>query len=139
MYILVKPDQSTVYPYSVNQFRLNNPNTSFRTDITDGELAQWGMYPVTVSPDPSFDAKKYKVESGQPELVNGGWVINKTLVPLTEDELSAIESEKQHEINVQNREYLASTDWYVVRQIETGIEIPGYILLAREAARASIV
>lgn len=139
MYILVKPDQTTVYPYSIKRLMRDNPNTSFRPDMTDSELSQWGMFPVTVLPNPSFNAEKHKVESSQPELINGSWVINKTLVPLTVDELSAIELEKQNVINIESREYLASTDWYVIRQIETGIDVPEDILSAREVARAAIV
>ena len=34
--------------------------------------------------------------------------------------------------------YLADTDWYVIRKAETGKEIPGNILSAREAARADL-
>lgn len=34
--------------------------------------------------------------------------------------------------------YLADTDWYVARKVETGKEIPADILSAREAARADL-
>lgn len=140
MYILVKPDQTTVYPYSFYQLRRDNPRTSFRTDMTDSELAQWGMFPVIEAPDSVFDPEQYKeVVSSWPELVNGDWVINKTVVPLTEDELASIQLEKQNIINAHNREILASTDWYVIRKSETGIEVPIDITIIRETARALIV
>lgn len=42
-------------------------------------------------------------------------------------------------INEEARAYLNSTDWYVVRFIETGVPIPQDILDARQAARDSIV
>lgn len=45
----------------------------------------------------------------------------------------------QEEINAENRAYLASTDWYVVRFAETGVAIPADILSARQAARDAIV
>jgi hypothetical protein len=139
MYILVKPDQTTVYPYAYYQLIRDNPSTSFRPDMTDSELAQWGMFPVIETPDPAFDPEQYKVVSSQPELVNRVWVINKTLVPLTEDELADIQLEKQNQINIQNKEYLSSTDWYVIRQTETGVEIPMEISMARSDARAAII
>jgi hypothetical protein len=41
--------------------------------------------------------------------------------------------------NAQAREYLASTDWYVVRKMETGVEIPQDVLDTRSAARAAVV
>ena len=49
------------------------------------------------------------------------------------------EQEIQAKVNFKALEYLASTDWYVVRLIETGKPIPEDILLAREAARAAII
>lgn len=45
----------------------------------------------------------------------------------------------QEEINAENRAYLASTDWYIIRQQETGTPVPQDILDARAAARAAIV
>jgi hypothetical protein len=45
----------------------------------------------------------------------------------------------QAKANADSRAYLASTDWYVVRFAETGVEIPSDILAARQAARESIV
>lgn len=45
----------------------------------------------------------------------------------------------QQQNNATARQYLASTDWYVIRMQETGTPIPQDILDAREAARASVV
>lgn len=41
--------------------------------------------------------------------------------------------------NKKSKAYLAETDWYVVRKVETGVEIPQQILDARAEARLSIV
>jgi hypothetical protein len=43
--------------------------------------------------------------------------------------------QKQEQINKESREYLKSTDWYVIRHQETGEAIPQDILDARQAAR----
>lgn len=40
--------------------------------------------------------------------------------------------------NQEKRAYLLSTDWYVIRQAETGIPVPEDILEARQLARESI-
>jgi hypothetical protein len=45
----------------------------------------------------------------------------------------------QEEINAENRAYLASTDWYIIRSQETGTPVQQDILDARSAARAAIV
>lgn len=45
---------------------------------------------------------------------------------------------KQEEVNREARAYLASTDWYITRRTEIGIEVPKEILEKREAARAIV-
>ena len=45
----------------------------------------------------------------------------------------------QIRINADALAYLASTDWYVIRKQETGVEIPADILAKRQEARDSIV
>ena len=45
----------------------------------------------------------------------------------------------QGRVNRHALDYLASTDWYVVRQVERGIPVPQDILDARQSARDSIV
>lgn len=46
---------------------------------------------------------------------------------------------EQDLINQEALAYLASTDWYVIRQQEIGIRVPDDVLLARQAARNRIV
>jgi hypothetical protein len=50
-----------------------------------------------------------------------------------------LSQQEQKRINAESREYLKSTDWYVVRQQETGVAIPQDILDARQAARERII
>lgn len=47
-------------------------------------------------------------------------------------------TDPQIEINAEARYYLASTDWYVIRQQETGQEVPADVLEQRQKARDSI-
>lgn len=57
-----------------------------------------------------------------------------------EYDLQAVEAEAvQQQLNQESRDYLSSTDWYVIRQQETGVAIPQDILDARQAAREAIV
>ena len=46
---------------------------------------------------------------------------------------------EQQKINKEALAYLNSTDWYVIRQLETGTAIPASILTERAAARNRIV
>ena len=45
----------------------------------------------------------------------------------------------QDKINAEARAYLASTDWLVTRQTETGVVVPADILTKRQAAREEVI
>ena len=62
-------------------------------------------------------------------------VVNKQIIITPENEAKLA----QDTLNKESRQYLASTDWYVVRNQETGEVIPQDILDARATARVSIV
>lgn len=48
------------------------------------------------------------------------------------------EPTQQERANAAARRYLGDTDWYVIRQVETGVAVPQEILDKRAAARESI-
>jgi hypothetical protein len=50
-----------------------------------------------------------------------------------------LDLEAQAVINKTARDYLASTDWYITRQSETGVVVPTDVLTKREAARVSVI
>jgi len=50
-----------------------------------------------------------------------------------------IAANAQSKVNSESLAYLASTDWYVTRQAETGVDIPQDILTARAEARVAII
>lgn len=50
-----------------------------------------------------------------------------------------VETEARLNNNIRLRDYLCSTDWYVVRFIETQEPIPPQIITARAEARSEIV
>lgn len=42
-------------------------------------------------------------------------------------------------VNAISRKYLSETDWYVIRKMEYGVEIPESVLAARALARSSVI
>lgn len=78
------------------------------------------------------------------QLLNGqsnGKIItsNSTGYPILVDPPPPTSEEIQKQKNEESRDYLAYTDWYVIRFADTGIEIPSDIKLKRQQARDSIV
>lgn len=49
------------------------------------------------------------------------------------------EREAQERINREAREYLAETDWYVVRELDTGVAMPDEVRQKRAEARKSVM
>lgn len=73
-------------------------------------------------------------------FVNGAWEIVEAPLqpePMKPQPVKPIEAQELQ--NTRARQYLYSTDWYVIRSIETGAPIPDDITKARAEARASIV
>ena len=50
-----------------------------------------------------------------------------------------IAANAQAELNATSQAYLASTDWYITRQAESGVEVPADVTTARAEAREAIV
>ena len=79
-----------------------------------------------------------------PDGYKGEWVDDTyTFIQLpipTQAEIDAeIAANAQAVINGDSLAYLASTDWLIVRQAETGVAVPADVTTARTAARAAIV
>jgi len=66
------------------------------------------------------------------------WIVEGN-TPAPEFTDAEIAANAQAKVNSESLAYLASTDWYVTRQAETGVDIPQDILTARAEARVAII
>lgn len=80
---------TNTYPYSVSQFKRDNPQTSFPKDMTDAVLASWGVYPVKSAPQPQFDPITQRVVESAPIEVDGQWMQQWDVQALTPEEVTA--------------------------------------------------
>lgn len=87
MYILVKDGDIEKYPYSIGQLKQDNPNTSFPSTIPEATLAEFGVYPVTPAEYPQVDYTKNVIEE-TPNLINGVWYQDYTVVDATAEEIA---------------------------------------------------
>lgn len=65
--------------------------------------------------------------------------IDLTGLVTAEQKASQAARAEQERINAEARQYLDSTDWYVTRHRETGVEIPEDVRVARQAARDQVI
>ena len=52
--------------------------------------------------------------------------------------IATVEADPVEQLNADSRLYLLQTDWYAIRQMESGVEIPVDVFAKRAAARAAI-
>lgn len=73
-YVLTDGGSNVVtYPYNIGMLRRDNPNVSFPANPTNAQLAEWDVYPVASTPQPSYDLIGEILTEASPELNNGVW------------------------------------------------------------------
>lgn len=93
-----------IYPYSVEQLKQENNQTSFPANIPDSLLAEYDMHPVKSTEYPSVGLNKNVVE-GQPELVDGIWKQTWVITDATPEE------HLQRILNARANEYPPMSDY----------------------------
>ena len=112
MFVKVTNDKIDQYPYTVGDLRRNNPNTSFPKQIPEAAMASYGMFPVGYQAAPVYDPMTHRLQhSSQPELVDGKWVLTKTVVALTPEQIADRNAAKGKEVRTKRDKMIADTDW----------------------------
>lgn len=81
MYAKVINDAVVAYPYTRAMFRTDNPNTSIG-DATPINIAEFGVFLVETTLQPSYDPLIETVVEAAPALVAGVWTQQWSVVPL---------------------------------------------------------
>ena len=123
MLVKIKDGVVETYPYSEKQFRVDNKNVSFPSKLSDELLAEYGVFRVGFSSTPEYDNSTHKlVETNDPVMINGKWVINKLAVPFTEEELDRIFQHKCKRAREKRDNLLLSCDWTQVSDAQVNQE-----------------
>lgn len=127
MYVKTLNNQIEEYPYSIDKFRADNSTISFPAEISNEDLASYGVYPVGYMPAPEFDPATQKmVVSSTPSLVDGSWNLTKTIVNLTSDEVASYNSVKAREVRNTRNSLLQQTDWAALSDTTMSAEMTTY-------------
>ena len=100
-------DDLTTIPYDDKALLRDNRNVSFPSVISGEIRASYGMFPISLTPVPTYDITTETVVRGQPELVDGLWVRLWSIVPHTEQDRFS----QEDSVRAQRDELLANTDW----------------------------
>lgn len=93
MYIKLKNGEVEKYPYSFEQLKADNPQTSFPTAMPDENLATWDVYPVKATQKPSVDHTQ-NVNEDTPKFINNEWVQVWETTPASVDEIAERKAKK---------------------------------------------
>jgi hypothetical protein len=103
MYIKIKDNQIEKYPYSVEQLKQDNPNTSFPANIRDLTLNEFGVYRVQPTPQPQIDHTKNLTEA-TPVLEDGRWVQVWSVTDASEEEIAQRQTDILNTVKQQRAE-----------------------------------
>ena len=97
------------YPYTLTQLYRDNPNTSFKVNMTEADLEEWGVYKVNITPKPTDYTKN--IYEGTPQLIDGLYYQNWIQDDATEEQINDKVLLKWLQIKEHRNELLKETDW----------------------------
>lgn len=98
-----------IYPYTINDLKKDNSNTSFPDELTEKVLNEFEVYeviPVVVS----FDYTKNNIE-GTPNIIDNQYYQNWIITDATEEEITQRINGQWNIIRVIRNENLKDSDW----------------------------
>lgn len=143
------------YPYSAGQLRRDNPNVSFPRNVPIEIMRRYGMRPVTAEAMPEYDPLTHKVvtattptrgvvrlmteadatdpitEEVNTDLIGtpiygNDWVLTRTVVDLSEDEIAANDAETATANREKRDELIAETDYLALSDNTLTAEMTTY-------------
>ena len=117
-----KIDGNTVlkYPYSIGNLRQDNPNVSFPKTISLEILAAYGVRQINLTDDPEYNSLTQKIVIANTPTKNADtnqWVLEKTVVNLTEEEIAANNLTTAETNRTTRNNKLAETDFYALSDV----------------------
>lgn len=112
MYVKVTNGSVDQYPYTVGLLRRDNPNTSFPRNISNSVLEEWGVYPVAIQDNPTYNERTQVLEtSSTPTLVDGVWTLTVSVIDKTESAIQEYDDNAAEANRSVRNSLLLSSDW----------------------------
>jgi len=101
------------YPYTLADFRAENPNVSYPKNMSQAVLEGYGLFLVTEGDKPSYDERTQSVSlSSVPQEVNSEWKLVRSAVQKTADEIQDYDTSLEANIRNERNAKLSATDWW---------------------------
>lgn len=110
-YLLTSNNAISKFPYSLEELRSDNPQTSFPLEMSSDELAEWGVYSVEEQNPPAYNEQTELIELQPPALVNGVWVQGWLIAQANAEEIERRTTEKAALQRAKRNLVLSRTDY----------------------------
>lgn len=124
MYVKINNALVEKYPYTIGDLKVDNPNTSFSSEIKNEVLSEFNVYPVQSVKPPNFNAITQTLKEENPQYINNEWVQSWSVINATEKEIE--ERIVKQEQNYSNAIQLHIDATAQARQYSDGISLASY-------------
>ena len=97
------------YPYSIQQLKIDEYNTSFPKELPTEKLEEWGVFEVNRTPKPTDYTKT--ITEGTPQLVDSSYIQVWNEVDATQSEIDTKLEDRWEVIRILRNELLLECDW----------------------------
>ena len=102
----------SAYPYTQTDLIRDNPSTSFPVGgISPADLAEWNVFPVHFSDQPSIDPLAQKLIELPPIFDGSSWLQQWSVEALTQEEIDGMNAAQAAAIRQERNRLLADCDW----------------------------
>ena len=113
-------DSEITYPYSLQQFRVDNKTYTFPLNIPTETLSEFGVFEVTQTPKPNDYTKN--ISEGTPTLTDGVYYQNWVESDATTAEIELRLAIKWSEIRELRNQLLSECDWTQLGDVSESIK-----------------
>ena len=113
-------DSEITYPYSLQQFRVDNKTYTFPLNIPTETLSEFGVFEVTQTPKPNDYTKN--ISEGTPTLTDGMYYQNWVQSDATTTEIELRLAIKWSEIRELRNQLLSECDWTQLGDVSESIK-----------------
>lgn len=135
MYILALNGVVEKYPYSINQLKKDNPQTSFPASPTNELLESFNVFSVVPTERPIYDPITHDLREVEPVLIDKVWTQSWEVVAADPAEVEQRVNSLAIAIRYDRDQKLYESDWIVAKSYEQQKPIPTEWITYRQALR----
>ena len=112
MFVNIQNNTVVQYPYTLQQMRQDYADTSFPKNISVALRESFGVFDVEYEVSPVIDTITQRVVTSTiPQLIDGRWILTKTVEQLTPEQIEIATENKAVQVRSERAKKLTASDW----------------------------